>query len=225
LRNPYQTSLEIDSSAVRHAIATYFALEHSAINAYESIRQSAMRCLEGEATQIPSYYNVERLIAEYTGVESIEHDTQHCLPCFPSNQKACIVLSFIILLISILLVDPGTISRPLLSTDAMPLHPDQDSEPGTSANICVPSPIDDCLALKNTRITPTYPRDASAPPFGVHLPQPTPQGLYLPRSPLRPTVSTSENKTLPTCHTPGTSQNIQLECADKENEIILQDPL
>ncbi|KAG2366402.1 hypothetical protein BDR07DRAFT_1606947 [Suillus spraguei] len=121
--------------------------------------------------------------------------------------------------------DPGTISRPLLSTDAMPLHPDQDSEPGTSANICVPSPIDDCLALENTRITPTYPRDASAPPFGVHLPQPTPQGLYLPRSPLRPTMSTSENKTLPTCHTPGTSQNIQLECADKENEIILQDPL
>ncbi|KAG1747773.1 uncharacterized protein EDB91DRAFT_1079495 [Suillus paluster] len=74
LRNPYQTGLEIDSSAVRHGIATYFALEHSAINAYESIRQSAARCLEGEATQIPSYYNVERLIAEYTGVESIEHD-------------------------------------------------------------------------------------------------------------------------------------------------------
>ncbi|KAG1811860.1 uncharacterized protein BJ212DRAFT_1373696 [Suillus subaureus] len=122
-------------------------------------------------------------------------------------------------------VDPGTISRPLLSTDAMPLHPDQDSEPGTSANICVPSPIDDCLALENTRITPTYPRDASAPPFGVHLPQPTPQGSSLPRSPLHPTVSTSENKTLPTCHTPGTSRNIQLECADKENEIILQDPL
>jgi hypothetical protein len=107
----------------------------------------------------------------------------------------------------------------------MPPHPDQDSEPGTSANICVPSPIDDCLALENTRITPTYPRDASAPPFGVHLPQPTPQGSEssLPKSPLRPTMSTSENKTLPTCHTPGTSRNIQ--CADKENDIILQDPL
>ncbi|KAG2032281.1 hypothetical protein BDR03DRAFT_1015402 [Suillus americanus] len=121
--------------------------------------------------------------------------------------------------------DHGIISRPLLSTDAMPLHPDQDSEPGTSTNICVPSPIDDCLALENTRIMPTYPRDASAPPFEVHLPQPTPQGSSLPRSPLHLTVSTSENKTLPTCHTPGTSWNIQLECADKENEIILQDPL
>lgn len=46
LRNPHQTGLEIDSSAVRHGIATHFALEHLAINTYESIRQSAMRCLE-----------------------------------------------------------------------------------------------------------------------------------------------------------------------------------
>ncbi|KAG1837560.1 hypothetical protein DFJ58DRAFT_734277 [Suillus subalutaceus] len=37
LRNPYQTRLEINSSAVRHGITSYFALEHSAINAYETI--------------------------------------------------------------------------------------------------------------------------------------------------------------------------------------------
>jgi hypothetical protein len=74
LRNPYETCLEIDSRAVWHRISMYFALEHSAIDAYESIQRSAMRCLEGKATQIPSYYNVERLIAEYTGVELIEHD-------------------------------------------------------------------------------------------------------------------------------------------------------
>ncbi|KAG1823918.1 uncharacterized protein BJ212DRAFT_1444821 [Suillus subaureus] len=67
LRNPYQTGLEINSSAVQHGIATYFTVEHSSVNTYESIQQSAMHCLEGEATQIPSYYN-------YTGVESIEHD-------------------------------------------------------------------------------------------------------------------------------------------------------
>ncbi|KAG2031068.1 hypothetical protein BDR03DRAFT_986658 [Suillus americanus] len=116
-------------------------------------------------------------------------------------------------------------SKTLVQQDHLKKPKYQDSEPGTSANICVPSPIDDCLALENTRITPIYPCDASAPPFGVHLLQPTPQGSSLPRSPLHPTVSTSENTTLPTCHTPGTSQNIQLECADKENEIILQDPL
>ncbi|KAG0707195.1 hypothetical protein DFH29DRAFT_871772 [Suillus ampliporus] len=70
---------------------------------------------------------------------------------------------------------------------------------------------------------PTYPHDASTPPFGVYLLQPTPQGSSLPRSPLRQTVSTSENKTSPIRHTPGTSRNIQY--ADKENEIVLQDPL
>ncbi|KAG2342178.1 hypothetical protein BDR05DRAFT_976597 [Suillus weaverae] len=54
LCNPYQTCLEIDSRAVQHRIATYFALGHSAIDAYKSIRRSAMHCLEGEATQIPN---------------------------------------------------------------------------------------------------------------------------------------------------------------------------
>ncbi|KAG1771362.1 hypothetical protein EV702DRAFT_1048990 [Suillus placidus] len=85
------------------------------------------------------------------------------------------------------------------------------------------SPTDDSFALENTRITPTYPHEASAPPFGVYLPQPTPQGPSLPQLPLHQTVHTSENKTLPTPHTPGTSRDIQ--CANKENAIILQDPL
>ncbi|KAG1747769.1 uncharacterized protein EDB91DRAFT_1245260 [Suillus paluster] len=118
--------------------------------------------------------------------------------------------------------DPGAISPTLLSTN-MPLHPDQNSGPGTSTDKCVPSPIDDSLALENTLITPTYPRDASTPPFGVYLLQPTPQGPSLPRSPLRQTVYTSETKTLPTPRTPGTSCDIQR--ANKENTIILQDPL
>ncbi|KAG1902843.1 uncharacterized protein F5891DRAFT_1185980 [Suillus fuscotomentosus] len=85
-----------------------------------------------------------------------------------------------------LLVDPSAISSTLPSTN-IPLHPDQDSKPGTSPKNCVLLLIDDSLPLKNTCIVPTYPHDASAPPFGV--PQPTPQG------------------------------------ANKENEIILQDPL
>ncbi|KAG1719623.1 uncharacterized protein EDB91DRAFT_1089239 [Suillus paluster] len=119
-------------------------------------------------------------------------------------------------------VDPGAISPTLLSTN-MPLHPDQNSGPGTSTDKCVPSPIDDSLALENTLIMPTYPRDASTPPFGVYLLQPTPQGPSLPRSPLRQTVYTSETKTLPTPRTPRTSRDIQH--ANKENTIILQDPL
>ncbi|KAG2341723.1 hypothetical protein BDR05DRAFT_1001562 [Suillus weaverae] len=101
---------------------------------------------------------------------------------------------------------------------------DQDSEPGTSTNNGVSSSINDSLALKNTRITPTYPHDASAPPFGAYLLQPTPEGgPSLPQSPLCQSVYTSENQTSPTCCMPGTSHDIQ--CANKENAIILQDPL
>ncbi|KAG0702245.1 hypothetical protein DFH29DRAFT_875287 [Suillus ampliporus] len=52
---------------------------------------------------------------------------------------------------------------------------------------------------------------------------PGPQGPSLPRSPLRQTVHTPENQTSPTLRMPGTSHDIQ--CANKENAIILQDPL
>ncbi|KAG1831174.1 hypothetical protein F4604DRAFT_2023567 [Suillus subluteus] len=65
--------LKIEDPALRHAITTYFTLEHSANEAYERIRKSAARCFEG-AADVPSHARIERLIAEYTGVESIEHD-------------------------------------------------------------------------------------------------------------------------------------------------------
>lgn len=73
LRVPPQEPLKIDEPAIRHAITSYFALEHSANEAYERIRKSAARCFEG-AADVPSHARIERLIAEYTGVESIEHD-------------------------------------------------------------------------------------------------------------------------------------------------------
>ncbi|KAG1859628.1 hypothetical protein F4604DRAFT_1930593 [Suillus subluteus] len=74
LREPHQASLEINQPAIRFAISEYFALEHSAQDAYEHIHRSAGHCFAGDANEIPSYYQIERLIAEFTGVESIEHD-------------------------------------------------------------------------------------------------------------------------------------------------------
>ncbi|KAG1801214.1 hypothetical protein EV424DRAFT_1436743, partial [Suillus variegatus] len=74
LREPHQASLEINQPAIRFAISEYFALEHSAQDAYERIRRSAGHCFAGDANEIPSYHQIERLIAEFTGVESIEHD-------------------------------------------------------------------------------------------------------------------------------------------------------
>ncbi|KAG2338304.1 hypothetical protein BDR05DRAFT_952037 [Suillus weaverae] len=73
LRHPLQEPLHIEEPAIRHGIISYFALEHSANEAYERIRNSAARNFEG-AAEIPSHARIERLIAEYTGIESIEHD-------------------------------------------------------------------------------------------------------------------------------------------------------
>ncbi|KIO01782.1 hypothetical protein M404DRAFT_149465, partial [Pisolithus tinctorius Marx 270] len=74
LRNPPCTQLEIDDDTIHFGLEVYFSLEHSAISAYESIRQSAACCFEGRAVSIPSHYNIKKLIAEYTGVKSIKHD-------------------------------------------------------------------------------------------------------------------------------------------------------
>lgn len=73
LRHPLQEPLHIEEPAIRHGIISYFALEHSTNKAYERIRNSAARNFEG-AAEIPSHARIERLIAEYTGIESIEHD-------------------------------------------------------------------------------------------------------------------------------------------------------
>ncbi|KAG2746110.1 hypothetical protein P692DRAFT_20637784, partial [Suillus brevipes Sb2] len=74
LCEPHQAPLEINQPAICFAISEYFALEHSAQDAYERIRRSAGHCFAGDANEIPSYHQIERLIAEFTGVESIEHD-------------------------------------------------------------------------------------------------------------------------------------------------------
>ena len=51
-----------------------FALEHLAVNAYESIHHSAGHCFRGSVLDMPSYYTIEKLIFEHTGMDSIEHD-------------------------------------------------------------------------------------------------------------------------------------------------------
>ncbi|KAG2744318.1 hypothetical protein P692DRAFT_201721996, partial [Suillus brevipes Sb2] len=76
LRNPPQGPITIDSPGIRHSISMYLALEHASQEAYDRIMRSTRRNFT-EADGIDdllSFYRVERLIAEYTGVESIKHD-------------------------------------------------------------------------------------------------------------------------------------------------------
>ncbi|KAI6025983.1 hypothetical protein F5J12DRAFT_715953, partial [Pisolithus orientalis] len=74
LWNPPRDRLTVDDDAIRFGIESYFALEHSAISSYKSIRQLAGHCFKGNAMGVLSYYSIKKLIAEYTGVELIEHD-------------------------------------------------------------------------------------------------------------------------------------------------------
>ncbi|KAG1866996.1 hypothetical protein C8R48DRAFT_599867, partial [Suillus tomentosus] len=76
LRNPPQGPIIIDSPGVRQSISMYLALEHGSQEAYNRMRRATMRNFEGAngAEEILSFYNVEKLIRQHTGVESIDHD-------------------------------------------------------------------------------------------------------------------------------------------------------
>jgi hypothetical protein len=76
LRNPPQGPIIIDSPGVRQSISMYLALEQGSQEAYNRMRRATMRNFEGAngAEEILSFYNVEKLIRQHTGVESIEHD-------------------------------------------------------------------------------------------------------------------------------------------------------
>ncbi|KAF9232038.1 hypothetical protein BU15DRAFT_90753 [Melanogaster broomeanus] len=73
IRNPPQTVLAIDAPEVRHSIGTYLALEHSSQDAYERVRYSN-RINYPDRADMLSFSEVERTIAEYTGVEKIQND-------------------------------------------------------------------------------------------------------------------------------------------------------
>ncbi|KAH7887763.1 hypothetical protein F5I97DRAFT_1804750, partial [Phlebopus sp. FC_14] len=76
LRNPPHDQLTISDPGIRHSISTYLALEHAAEEAYDRVCRSTKRNFSHAAgvENILSYYNVEKIIASYTGVKSIEHD-------------------------------------------------------------------------------------------------------------------------------------------------------
>ncbi|KAG0701436.1 hypothetical protein DFH29DRAFT_990075 [Suillus ampliporus] len=76
LWNPPHVPLEINNLGIRHSISMYLALEHASQDAYNHICRSTMRNFAGAAAvaDVQSFYNVEKLISTYTGVEPIEHD-------------------------------------------------------------------------------------------------------------------------------------------------------
>jgi hypothetical protein len=76
LCNPPHVPIQIANHGVRHSISTYLALEHSFQRAYECIcRSSTLNFSDSvNVKDILSYYATEKIIAEYTGVEAVEHD-------------------------------------------------------------------------------------------------------------------------------------------------------
>lgn len=75
LRNPPEHPIEINNPGIRHSsISVYLALEHASQNAYNRVLRSTRQ----NFPEIPgfgsllSFYEVENLIATYTGIEPIE---------------------------------------------------------------------------------------------------------------------------------------------------------
>ncbi|KAH7888270.1 hypothetical protein F5I97DRAFT_1942431 [Phlebopus sp. FC_14] len=73
IRNPLQAPVEINASEIRHSISTYLAMEHSSQNAYEGVRYSN-NINYPDRNPMLHFSEVERVIAQYTGVEKIQHD-------------------------------------------------------------------------------------------------------------------------------------------------------
>ncbi|KAG1823586.1 uncharacterized protein BJ212DRAFT_1476454 [Suillus subaureus] len=76
LCNPPKGPVTIDSPGIQHSISMYLALEHASQAAYNRIMRSTTLNFAGAdgVDDLLSFYKVERLVAEYTGVESIKHD-------------------------------------------------------------------------------------------------------------------------------------------------------
>ncbi|KAG2058368.1 hypothetical protein BDR06DRAFT_980550 [Suillus hirtellus] len=73
LQNPPHEPPDIIYPTIHHSISTYYALKHSSQTAYERIHASTA-CTYPDANEMPSFYQIERMIVEYTGVDSITHD-------------------------------------------------------------------------------------------------------------------------------------------------------
>ncbi|KIJ58220.1 hypothetical protein HYDPIDRAFT_178099 [Hydnomerulius pinastri MD-312] len=73
IRNPPQAPVVIDKPSIRHSISTYLALEHSSQISYDKISISE-QINYPQRDKMLSFHEVEKIIAQYTGVEKIEHD-------------------------------------------------------------------------------------------------------------------------------------------------------
>ena len=76
LRNPPNEITPIEDPGMRFSIAAYLALENTSQVAYNRVCRAARDAFTGSlgADNILSFHNVEKFIASYTGVVSIEHD-------------------------------------------------------------------------------------------------------------------------------------------------------
>ncbi|KAG2347660.1 hypothetical protein BDR05DRAFT_868798, partial [Suillus weaverae] len=76
LCNPPQGPIIIDSPGVCQSIPMYLALEHASQDAYNHICRATAQNFTGAdgVNNLLSFYSVEKLISQYTGVELIEHD-------------------------------------------------------------------------------------------------------------------------------------------------------
>ena len=76
LRNPPNTPPVIENPGIWYSISIHLALEHSSQDAYERVCHSTIRNFSGApgVDDIQSFYNVERTIRTFTGVEPIHHD-------------------------------------------------------------------------------------------------------------------------------------------------------
>jgi len=76
LRNPPNEITPIEDPGTRFSIAAYLALENTSQVAYNRVCRAARNAFNGSlgADDILSFHNVEKFIASYTGVVSIEHD-------------------------------------------------------------------------------------------------------------------------------------------------------
>ena len=76
LYHPPNVPLVIEDPAIRQSISTYLALENVSQAAYDAVAHSLRHNFSGvpEVEKIQSFYNVEKLVKTYTGIEAILHD-------------------------------------------------------------------------------------------------------------------------------------------------------
>ncbi|KIK21600.1 hypothetical protein PISMIDRAFT_103894, partial [Pisolithus microcarpus 441] len=77
IRNPpSHCALPIDNKGTRYSISAYLALENASQIAYNHVFQAARSIFSGSpgTNNILTFQGVEKLIASYTGIISVEHD-------------------------------------------------------------------------------------------------------------------------------------------------------